>query len=281
MSNVIKNLILYPLKYPLEQNDKYWYFESPYVNVNSVIDLELIQKYHVYAETVIPITTNQIIRMTLRIHKKLDKTNRFVTQYTIQYEDNSNKMVIRADNYHAYEHIDLKLPNMNQEKRVFDTDPSDYEAAINTVLRYAEFYSNRFIGVDYWLFNLVSFNKELIHVFFNSSKVYLDTHTAFTDIARLVSVDILTAENETNYDFGGLAQVIIPKFIECKQFEEKHRRPIKISKNLIQRGKQTNLLPFPIVVDSMTPVANKVLDNSGKELPGYTVNIKGKTSFRK
>jgi hypothetical protein len=48
---------------------------------------------------------------------------------------------------------------------VFDTDPSDYEAAINTVLRYAEFYNNRVIGVDYWSFNLITFNKELIHVF--------------------------------------------------------------------------------------------------------------------
>jgi hypothetical protein len=281
MYNVIKNLILYPLKYPLEQNDRYWYFESPYVNVGSAKVLELIQKYHIYAETVIPITTNEIIRMNLKIHKKLDNTNRYVTQYTIQYEDNSNKMIIRADNYHAYEHIDLKLPKKNQEKRVFDTDPSDYEAAINTVLRYAEFYNNRFIGVDYWLLNLVSFNKELIHVFFNSSKVYLDTHTAFTDIARLVSVDILTAGSETNYDFGGLAQAITPKFIECKQFEVKHRRPIKISKNLIQRGKQTNMLPFPIIVDSMTIVVNKVLDNSGNELPGCTAYMKGKTSFRK
>jgi hypothetical protein len=58
MSNVIKNLILYPLNYPIEQNNKY--FESPYVNLDNLKDLELIQKCHVYAETVIP-TTNEIM----------------------------------------------------------------------------------------------------------------------------------------------------------------------------------------------------------------------------
>jgi hypothetical protein len=281
MLNPTKNLILYPLNYPIEQNDKYWYFESPCVNVNSVKHLELIQRYHVYAETVLPITTNETIRMNLKIHKKLGRDNKFVTQYTIQYHDNINNTIIRADNDHPYQHIDLKLHNNNQEKRVFDTDPSDYEAAINTVLRYAEIYNNCFIGVDYWLFNIASFNKELLHVFFSSSKGSLGTQTSFTDIARLVSVDILTAEGEVSYDFNRLARVITPKFIECMQFEGKHKRPIKISKNLIQAGEKTDLLPFPIITDSVTPVINKVLDNSGNELPGHKVNFRGKTSFRK
>jgi hypothetical protein len=274
-------MILYPLNYPIEQNDKYWYFESPYVNVNNTKCLELIQEYHVYVETAIPITANEIIRMNLKVRKKLGRDNKLVTQYTIQYHDSSNNTIIRADNDHPYQHIDLKLPNNNQEKRVFDTDPSDYEAAINTVLRYAEIYNNRSIGVDYWLFNVASFNKDLLHVFFTSCKASLGTLTSFTDIARLVSVDMLTAKGEVSYDYDGLARVITPKFIESMQFEGKHKRPIKISKNRIQAREKTDLLPFPIIIDSVTPVINKVLDNSGNELPGYKVNLKGKTSFRK
>ena len=86
MSNPIKNLIPYPLNYPIAQNDKYWYFESPYVNIGNLKHLELIQKYHVYAETVIPIINNEIIRMNLKIHKKLDKTNNFVTQYLYELD---------------------------------------------------------------------------------------------------------------------------------------------------------------------------------------------------
>jgi hypothetical protein len=77
----------------------------------------------------------------------------------------------------------------------------DYEASINSVLRYAEFYNNPMIGVDYWLFNLVSFNKELIHSFFDTAKRSLKPHTSLTDIARLISVDILSAKQETQYDY--------------------------------------------------------------------------------
>jgi hypothetical protein len=63
-----------------------------------------------------------------------------------------------------------------------------------------------------------------------------------------VSVDFLTPEKETNFDFSGLAQVIIPKFIECKQFEEKHKRPIKISKNPIQAGKKLICCLFQLIL---------------------------------
>lgn len=99
--------------------------------------------------------TDLIIRTNLRVYKKLDKNNNTVTKYTIQYEDKSNNAIVRADNDHSYPHIDLILPHKSREKKIFDTDPSDYEASINTVLRYAEFYDSHTVGIDYWLLNLV------------------------------------------------------------------------------------------------------------------------------
>ncbi|MGC1931818.1 MAG: hypothetical protein WA667_22850 [Candidatus Nitrosopolaris sp.] len=95
------------------------------------------------------------------MYKKLGRNNSPITEYTIQYEDRSNNPIIRADNYHSYPHIDLQLPHGNKEKRLFDTDPSDYEASINAVLRYAEFYNTSTIGIDYWLFNLTTFKRDI------------------------------------------------------------------------------------------------------------------------
>jgi hypothetical protein len=277
----MKTNLLYPLSYPITSNTNFYYFELPSSNTTGSNLSELIQKYDIYIDTEIPITNTERILMDLKLYKKLGSNNKLNLQYKVLYQDQNNKTIIRADNNHPYQHIDLELPNRNKEKKVFDTDPSDYEASINSVLRYAEFYNNPMIGVNYWLFNLVSFKKELIHSFFNTANTSLKPYTAFTDIARLISVDIFSANQETYYDFNSLSNLIVRKFIHCKIFEEQNRRPLKISKNLIQTGIKTNLLPFPIFADSKTPVTRKVFDRNGNELPDIQVNLKGKTSFMK
>jgi hypothetical protein len=281
----MKTKVLYSQSYPIDENSNYWYFESPSpANYNSEA-LKLIKEYYVFTEIELPISTNEIIRTNLKVYKKLGKNNSPITEYTIQYEDRSNNTIIRADNYHLYPHIDLQLPPENKEKKLFDTDPSDYEASINAVLRYAEFYNSRTVGIDYWLFNLTTFKRELIHSFFNSARRSFDTSTAYTDVARLVCVDMLTAKAEINYTNEKLASSIVNKFLRCKIYEEKHNRPLKISKNLIQTEVDVNLLPFPIfITTSITapPFILKIFDTDGNELPtsGSFFPL-GKTTFPK
>ena len=219
--------------------------------------------------------------MNLKLHRKPGSNNQVNLQYRVIYHDKSNNTVIRADNNHPYPHLDLELPNRKQEKRVFDTPPSDYEASINSVLRYAEYYNSSMIGVDYWLFNMMGAKKELrkfIHSSFKNAKMFLNPQTSFTDIARLISVDVYRA-NKTYYSVDDLSSLIVRKLNYCKQYEQQNRRPIKISKNLIQDGIDDNLFPFPLIADSTTPVTRKVIDKNGKELSDTCVKLIGKTSF--
>lgn len=212
--------------------------------------------------------------------KKLNRNNIPITSYTIQYEDRSNNTIIRADNNHPYPHIDLQLPDGNKEKRVFDTDPSDYEASVNTVLRYAEFYNSRTIGIDYWLFNVTAFKRELIHPFFNTTRGYFKSSTAYTDIARLVAVEMLTAKEEVNYSNEKILGIIVNKFRRCKIYEEQYKRPLKISKNLIQTDVHVNLFPFPIFITDTVPFESRILDYNGNELPAIGGFFPlGKTTF--
>ena len=78
----------------------------------------------------------QILRycLNLKVYESLDRNNSVITQYTTQYEDRINNTIIRA--YRSYPHIDLQLQlqHGNKEKRIFDKDPSDYEASIDTIL---------------------------------------------------------------------------------------------------------------------------------------------------
>ena len=82
-----------------------------------------------------PITTNEIIRINLKVYESLDRNNSVITKYTTQYEDRINNTIIRA--YRSYPHIDLQLQlqlqHGNKEKK-YSIDPSDYEASIDTVL---------------------------------------------------------------------------------------------------------------------------------------------------
>jgi len=69
----------------------------------------------------LPITTNEIIRINLKVYESLDRNNSVITQYTTQYEDRINNTIIRA--YRSYPHIDLQLQlqlqHGNKEKRIF------------------------------------------------------------------------------------------------------------------------------------------------------------------
>jgi hypothetical protein len=277
----MKTRILYPLSHHKGGNTKFWYLETPSSSNYNCEALGLIRKYNIFIDVELPISTNEIIRTNLRVHKKLDVNNSPITKYTIQYEDTNNNCTIRADNGHTFPHIDLQLPNKQKEKRIFDTDPEDYEASINSVLRYAEFYNNQYSGVDYWLFNITAFKADLIHSFFNTTRGHINVSTAFTDIARLAAVEIQTATEEINYGDERLARNIVNKFIRCKEYEEMYKRPLKIAKNLIQSDVDTILFPFPIFFTNEVQFVSKIYDNTGNEIPAAGSFFPlGKTTFR-
>jgi hypothetical protein len=149
------------------------------------------------------------------------------------------------------------------------------------VLRYAEFYNNPYSGIDYWLFNLTTFKADLIHSFFKSTKGEINVSTAFTDIARLAAVEILTATEEINYDGERIARTIVNKFIKCKMYEETYKRPLKISKNLIQPDADISLFPFPIFFTNVVQCVSKIFNNTGTEIPASgSFSPLGKTTFR-
>jgi hypothetical protein len=171
--------VLYPLGYPFEHSKKYWCFYSPSTTFNQSVVHDLIQKYYLYTETEIQVSNSERIAMDLKVHKKLNKSrNQWVTQYRIVYINTVDRTVIRADSDHPYPHIDLELAGGQKVTNVFDTEPYDYEAGINSVLRYVEFYKNPNIGIDYWLSNLAEFKRELIYSLFQSAKSNLQPITS-------------------------------------------------------------------------------------------------------
>jgi hypothetical protein len=188
---------------------------------------DLIGKFHIYIDTERLFTQYATLTMSLQVLRLLDNdTGSPIMKYKVMYREIESNLRIRADNGHPFPHIDLELPHKTSEKMVFDTDPSDYEASVNTVLRFAERHGNPMVGVDYWLNNLTSFRKELIYVSFKSAKGILDTSTAFTDVARLVSLDILTKKGEYIYDFSDLTKLITSKFVYCRNYERTSHRPL-------------------------------------------------------
>ena len=46
------------------------------------------------------------------------------------------------------------------------TPPDDYEARVNSVLRYSERFNQR-IGIEYWLQNIVNFERDLVYQLFD------------------------------------------------------------------------------------------------------------------
>lgn len=281
----MRTQFLYPLIYPLERNDKYFYLTAVKSHDRKSIR-DLIKKYHIFIDIEIQITQNETFTMYLQVFRELDAGTSYPKiKYKVMYlskdDSGKNPTNIRADNFHPYPHVDIELPKMPKETNVFDIDPSDYEASVNTVLRYAERSKNKMIGVDFWLHNLTSFRKDLVHIAFNSAQSVLNTQTAFTDVARLVSLDILTIKGEVIYDFDTLTRrLITSKFVYCRRYEDTNHRPLKISKNLIQQDISANIFPFPIILRSEDgPLKPRVFDARGNELPNDGVHLLGKTTL--
>ena len=269
--------VLFPMRYPLEDNTMYWYFCSPATNFVHSDVYDLIQKYHLWAQTEIQVSSNERILLDLKIHKKTGKHYQPL-QYRIVYADSSDHAVIRADGDHPYPHIDIELSNKEKVTNVFDTYPYDYETGINTVLRYVELYKNRKIGIDYWLFNLLEYKRELLYSYFESNRRFLQPISSFTDIARLVSLDHAVRPGELILSDEDLARLITRNFLQCKIHEEKFNRPLKVSRNLIPQENNTIILPFPIKAVSNIPSIKKVYGVNGKELTDVKVDIVGKTT---
>lgn len=279
----MRTQFLYPLIYPFEMNDKYLYLAAIKSN-NKKHVRDLLKKYHIFIDIEVQMTRNETFTMYLQVFRELDSNItypkiKYKVMYLSKSEGGRNPTNIRADNFHPYPHIDLELPDMPKETKMFDTDPSDYEASVNTVLRYAEYYKNKMTGVDFWLHNLTIFRKEL-YIAFKSAQSIIDITTSFTDVARLVSLDILTKKGEVIYDFSDLTKLVTSKFMYCLNYEHINHRPLKISKNLIQQDINMNLFPFPIILKSEDgPLKPRVFDIRGNELPSDSVHLLGKTTY--
>ena len=105
---------------------------------------DLINEYHIFIDIEIPIKDSGILMLSLKVLKQLDMdSGNPILKYKVMYRNTENNLRIRSDNGHIangqqFPHIDIEHPNTKKTKKIFDTDPSDYEASINTVLRYAE-----------------------------------------------------------------------------------------------------------------------------------------------
>lgn len=282
----MRTQFLYPLIYPLELNDKYFYLTAVKSRNRKHIR-DLIKKYHIFIDIEIQVSQNETFTMYLQVFRELDvdmtyPKMKYKVMYLSKGESGGKPINIRADSFHLYPHVDIELPKTSKETNVFDTDPSDYEATVNTVLRYAEHCSNKMIGVDFWLHNLTAFRREVVHIAFKSAQSILNIKTAFIDVARLVSLDILTRQGEVIYDFDTLAKLVTSKFVYCRNYEHTNHRPLKISKNLIQQDISTNIFPFPIILRSEDgPLKPRVFDSRGNELPSESVRLLGKTTYEK
>ena len=139
----MRTQFLYPLTFPLDFNDRFLYLTA-LKSVNKKKIYGLIGKYHIFIDIEIPITKSEILMLSLQVLRELDRVQGNPSlKYKIMYHDTDSNSRIRSDNGHItsngqrFPHIDLELPNKENKKMIFDTDPMDYEASINTVLRYA------------------------------------------------------------------------------------------------------------------------------------------------
>ena len=163
--NIVKNIILYPIDYNNGLN--YWYLEAPY-NPDNCLDVkECLNKYRTYIDLELPINNDEIIYSKIRIPIKDNKI-----KYTFQYFNSLTNIRIRTDiGKHSFPHIDIETKD-KKLKNLYDTDPSDYEASINTILRYAERLSNKFIGFHYWLYSFMNYNDKLIYSYLKTFEEY-------------------------------------------------------------------------------------------------------------
>lgn len=252
---IVKNIILYPIDY---NELKYWYLEGPY-NPNNCLNIkECLKKYRTYIDLELPINNDEIIYSKLKIPIT---DNKII--YTFQYFNSLTNIRIRTDiGKHTYPHIDIETKDQKL-KNVYDTDPSDYEASINTILRYAERMSNKFIGFHYWLYTFMNYNDRLIYSYLKIFEEYFknfNLNVSLTDIARLTSIELykIGQENKILND-EDISRLIVQQFMKALKYEQEFKRPLKMSRNVF--AKNINILPFPVILQNK-PIS-LIVDNLG------------------
>jgi hypothetical protein len=256
-------IILFPIDY--DNGIKYWYLESPY-NPNYKVDIKKhLKKYTTYIDFELSISKQEIIYSKLRVPKKDNKI-----LYTIQYFNIVKNIKIRTDlGVHRYPHIDIEIEDQ-KHTNVYDTDPYDYEASINTILRYAERISNKFVGVLYWLYSLMNYNDKLIYSYISSIKKSLEPfklNVSLTDISRLVSIELYKiAQKNKILNDTDILELLAHQFMKALEYEQKYKRPLKISKNILPND--ICVLPFPMIsldnpISLIVDSFGNVVDNTG------------------
>ena len=102
-------ILLHPVK---RDYSKYIYIKAP-CNGNGTKAKEIATEYHVYIDTKIAITPNDLLIMKVKMFKKLNGQNKPILKYTIQYQNLKTGKIIRTDNEHAFQHIDIEEQEAN------------------------------------------------------------------------------------------------------------------------------------------------------------------------
>lgn len=266
-------VVLHPLN---QQRSKYLYIEAPCTN-NKQRAAELARNHHVYIDMEVPITSDEKLIMKVKLLRNGDNI------YTIQYQNLFSGLIVRTDSKHIFDHVDIEIRTpageWQEEKNVYDTPPDDYESRVNTVLRYAERLSNRRIGIEYWIPNLVRHRRDLVYSNFDSFQHLMETKSAFTDIARLVSLELYARTGQTNYSDTQITEMITRGFLKCQEYEhQNNNRPLKIFQNWIQKGRDDYLMPFQVITESDSPWL-ACFDDNAREITCEGVQILGKVSY--
>jgi hypothetical protein len=277
-------IILYPVKHDFS---KYIYIKAP-CNGDGKKAREIANEHHIYIDTEIAVTPNEHLIMKVKLFKKLNDQNKPILIYTIQYQNLKTGKIIRTDSKHAFYHIDIEeldeKGKWQEIKKIYDSPPDDYEARVNSVLRYSERFNKR-IGIEYWLQNIVNFKRDLVYELFDHFQDTFKIRSSHTDVARLISVELM---NSQDFNYGAkeikekIRNMISIGFQKCKRYEHKNKRPLKIYRNLIQRKRDDMLFPFAIlaITDSKSQVWQTCFDRNGDEVTCKDVKPLGKVSYR-
>jgi hypothetical protein len=146
------------------------------------------------------------------------------------------------------------MPGKLQQKIRLNSEPQDYEASINTILRYVEKNYNHLVGPTYWLLPsvLIGSGKTIILMFDVYQKKY-NVENAFTDIARFVSIDVINeiSNGKKQLDIHDFSRIIHLEFRKCKEIEEKNGGiPLEVKATDIRYPNGLSMLPFPLILPS-------------------------------
>lgn len=260
--HVSKNLKINALFSINHSDAKYYYIETSNAKDTIYVDLnDLIRKYDLWAEAVIPITIKEIIDMKLKILKNGD------IKYTMQYRKPDIKLQIRTDDAHGFPHIDVERNGSPQEKIILNSKPEDYEASINTILRFVEKKINRHIGARYWLLpTLFSDIGNAVIQLFDLYQMEHNIKTTYTDIARFLCLNIIRdTSDDKKLEISDYSRMIDHNFRICKEQEDKNG-DIPIESKSIQHINGIDMLPFPVIIPSTSRNKSMPLDADGNPI---------------